>query len=125
MDIGYTPRRRSSLNLPSVGKIAKNVNLSENLNAFKTFHKKKLPSGQNRRKSSLCKCIFDNMALYFECRINAILHTGNVSYVNFFFYFRSAEREFQGFEDFGKTRVNIYNDGSCVWLMPVILRYVK
>jgi len=28
------------------------------------------PSGQNRRKSSLYEGIFDNMAMYFECRIN-------------------------------------------------------
>jgi len=28
-----------------------------------------IPSGQNRRKSSLFECIFDNTALYFECRI--------------------------------------------------------
>jgi len=34
-------------------------------------------SGQNRQKSSLYECIFDNMALYFECRIkkNALLQT--------------------------------------------------
>jgi len=32
---------------------------------------------QNRRKSSLLECIFDNMALYFECgiNINALLQT--------------------------------------------------
>jgi len=29
------------------------------------------PSGQNHRQSSLYECIFDNMALYFECRINS------------------------------------------------------
>jgi len=36
------------------------------------------PSGQNRPK-----CIFDNMALYFECRINkhALLHTECYSFI--------------------------------------------
>jgi len=33
----------------------------------------KLPSGKNRQKSKLQGCIFDNMALYFECRINSIV----------------------------------------------------
>jgi len=28
------------------------------------------PNGQNRQKSSVWECFFDNMALYFECRIN-------------------------------------------------------
>jgi len=27
-------------------------------------------SGQNRQRSSLWECIFDNMVLYFECRMN-------------------------------------------------------
>jgi len=35
------------------------------------------PSEQNRRKSSLEECIFDNMALCFQCQINknALLQT--------------------------------------------------
>ncbi|XP_066915226.1 neuronal acetylcholine receptor subunit alpha-3-like isoform X2 [Clytia hemisphaerica] len=36
--------------------------------------------------------------------------------------YNNAEREFQGFDAFGKTRVTIYSDGSCVWLLPIILR---
>jgi len=28
---------------------------------------------ENRRKNSLRECIFDNMALYFECRITVFL----------------------------------------------------
>jgi len=41
------------------------------------------PGGQNRRESSPWECIFDNMALYFECRtllpiaFLAILPTGS------------------------------------------------
>jgi len=35
-----------------------------------TIHTYLRPRGQNRRKISLWQCIFDNMALYFECRIN-------------------------------------------------------
>jgi len=30
----------------------------------------KYQSGKNGRKSSVYECIFDNTALYFECRIN-------------------------------------------------------
>jgi len=36
--------------------------------------------------------------------------------------YNNAEREFQGFDNFGKTRVNVYNNGYIVWLVPVILR---
>ncbi|XP_057299806.1 neuronal acetylcholine receptor subunit alpha-10-like [Hydractinia symbiolongicarpus] len=36
--------------------------------------------------------------------------------------YNNAERGFQGFDDFGKTRVNIYSTGDVVWLIPMILR---
>ncbi|XP_057299811.1 neuronal acetylcholine receptor subunit alpha-7-like isoform X2 [Hydractinia symbiolongicarpus] len=36
--------------------------------------------------------------------------------------YNNAEREFQGFDDFGKTRVNVYSTGDIVWLIPMILR---
>jgi len=52
----YKPRVLKSVNLP-----IKFYRLSCNF---------LLPSGQNRRKSSLYECILDNIALYFERRIN-------------------------------------------------------
>jgi len=51
-----------------------NFQLKMHIRTVKTVQCKK-HLGQNREKSSLWKCIFDNMVLYFECRIdkNALL----------------------------------------------------
>ncbi|XP_012562789.1 neuronal acetylcholine receptor subunit alpha-10 isoform X1 [Hydra vulgaris] len=36
--------------------------------------------------------------------------------------YNNAEREFQGLDQFGKTKVTVYSDGRVVWLIPKILR---
>jgi len=55
-----------------------------NGNKYKTFI-----SGQNRQKSSLYECIIDNMALYFECRVNRLFLA--ILYIKL--HLRSAQME--------------------------------